>query len=116
MLPKNNGINLALTSFYFTEGGKSQVCKIDLTTSAKQPLPMVAESLAMSFVSPRHLLATSPTTFIVCDQGKKAAVHVDTSSGKVLHTFTGILIGSHGPDNYLMWLPLVIISFVPLKN
>lgn len=70
------------------DAGRTYINLIDTRTAQKQKLNISSETLLTPLVSPRHLQATSPTTLIVCDHGRKAAVHIDVS-GKILFTYQG---------------------------
>ena len=61
---------------------------MDMDKNFKRRIPLTSDTTLTPLVSPRHIIATSPSSILVCDQGKKAAIHV-TTDGKLLFTYTG---------------------------
>lgn len=56
--------------------------------NTKKRLSLTSDTTLAPLVSPRHIIATSPSSILVCDHGKKAAIHI-SSDGKILFTYTG---------------------------
>ena len=73
---------------FLADCGRSYISLMDTRKNFKRRLPLTSDTTLTPLVLPRHVIATGPSTLLVCDQGKKAAVHVSTE-GRLLFTYTG---------------------------
>lgn len=76
--------------FSFTDGNSPFITVVDVMDSSVHCLAS-SNPAASILASPRHLLAISPSTFLVADHGKKAVTGVNTDGTNInsIFTFTG---------------------------
>ncbi|KAL8566129.1 hypothetical protein ACOMHN_005105 [Nucella lapillus] len=70
------------------ESGHSHVSMMDTENNTRWLLPLDSADNSPLLQSPRHILATSPTSLVLCDTTQGAVLRVGTD-GAVLFTYTG---------------------------
>ncbi|XP_076471696.1 uncharacterized protein LOC143301327 [Babylonia areolata] len=70
------------------ELGQCHISMIDMEKKIKWRLPLNPKTTSSRLQSPRHVLATSPTSLVVCDKGRKAIMLIAVD-GSVQFTYTG---------------------------